>query len=99
MKIFLLSMLIVFSIVIHRSATAQPLFTTLHDWTFDTPVGPVGYQQIRQDPVGIRHHYLMLGPKGRVRITAATMAVASGVLMIALGGVIAMAFARQRRHD
>jgi hypothetical protein len=41
------------------STFCQPLFTTVHDWTIETPIGQFGYQQIRQDPGGIHVHYLV----------------------------------------
>ena len=51
--------------------SAQPVFTTVRNWTVDAPVGQFGYQQIRQDPGGWHSHYLVFGESRRYRIDPA----------------------------
>jgi hypothetical protein len=75
---------------------AQPLFTTVHDWTVDTPAGEFGYQQIRQDPGGWQTHYLVLGKSGRFQFDIAILFV-FGLIVLILAGIFSVRrFVRKR---
>jgi hypothetical protein len=75
---------------------AQPLFTTVHDWTVETPAGQFGYQQIRQEPGGWETHYLVLGNSGRFSFDVAIPFVC-GLAVLMFAGVFAVRRIVRRR--
>jgi hypothetical protein len=83
------------ALLMAASSVAQPLFTTVHDWTLETPIGQFGYQQIRQDPGGIHVHYLVASD-ARYAVDVATL-VLLGIAALLFSALLILRRVLRRR--
>jgi len=76
-------------------AGGQPLYSSIHDWTINTPLGQIGYKEWQMTPSEFRYRCVVLGPFGRIDVNSRTIALGGGIaaLLLAVG---AIAFARRR---
>jgi hypothetical protein len=76
-------------------AGAQPLYSSIHDWTINTPVGQIGYKEWQMIPSEFRYRCVVLGPFGRIDVNSRTIALGGGIaaLLLAVGAIV---FARRR---
>jgi hypothetical protein len=74
---------------------AQPIYTSIHDWTIKTPLGQIGYKEWQMIPSEFHYRCVVLGPFGRVDVNSRTIALGGGIaaLLLAVGAIV---FARRR---